>query len=364
MLAGQPPATDIVALGAGTPSAMWYRLRTDFQLAMITLLGACGAVGVLPFAIYRFATGNVLAGLIDTAVIVSIVGSALYAWLTGRTRMAAWLNVVLTMSGCLAIAMLFGRPGLYWMYAGVLSTFLLLRHREAALVTAVALAALVIQGRAFGSVVDMATFLVSTAVVGLFAFIFAYRAEELRDQLQVLASRDALTGAGNRRCMEEELPLAIAMAHRERRPCGLAILDLDHFKQINDRYGHAIGDQVLVDFVRLVRAATRKVDRLFRYGGEEFVLLLPGADTAGLHVILQNLHAHLSQSLQLRGEVITTSIGAATLHPDEPWEAWLDRADAALYQAKHGGRNRTVVAEHGAQTTVFDPLDEPAPALA
>lgn len=343
---------------------MWYRLRNDFPLAMITLLGACGAVGVLPFAIYRFASGNVLAGLIDSAIIASIVGSAVYAWVSGRTRVAAWFNVVMAMIGCLAIAMLFGRPGLYWMYAGVLGTFLVLRHREAAIVTAVALATLAtLPGRAFESRVDMATFLVSASVVGLFAFIFAYRAEQLRSQLQVLASRDPLTGAGNRRCMEEELPLAIAMARRERRPCGLAILDLDHFKQINDRYGHAIGDQVLIDFVRLVRAATRKVDRLFRYGGEEFVLLLPGADTAGLQVILQNLQVHLAQSLQLRGEGITTSIGAATLRPDEPWEAWLDRADSALYRAKHGGRNRTVVAEHGAQSTMFGELDDTAPAV-
>lgn len=324
---------------------MWYRLRNDFPLAILTLMGACGTLGILPFAIYRFVSGNLLAGAIDSAIMLSIVGSAVYGWRTGNTRAAAWFDVVLSMTGCVAVVFLVGQLGLLWMYAGVLATFLLLRHGEALLVSAVALAAVAIHGGAFDSSLEMFMFLVTTSVVALFAYIFAYRAEQLRSQMQELASRDPLTGAGNRRSMEEELLLAMEMSRRERRPCGLAILDLDHFKQINDRYGHAVGDQVLIEFVRLTRASTRKLDRLFRYGGEEFVLLLPGADAAALRIILENLHARLAESLQIRGDVITTSIGAAALQHDESWLDWLERADAALYQAKRDGRDRTVIAD-------------------
>lgn len=337
---------------------MRYRLRNDFLLAILTLMGACATLGILPFAIYRFAIGNPLAGLVDSAVMLSIVGSAAYAWRTGNTRAAAWFNVVLTTTGCVAAIMLLGRPGLMWMYVGVLANFLLLRHGEAVLVTAVALAAVAIHGGAFESALAMAMFLVTVSVVALFAFIFAYRAEQLRGQLQLLASRDPLTGAGNRRCMDEELQLAIETARRERRPCGLAILDLDNFKLVNDRFGHAVGDQVLVDFAHQIRSATRQVDRLFRYGGEEFVLLLPGADTAALHVILTNLRSTLGASLRARGEVVTASIGAATLHPDEQAQAWLERADAALYRAKHEGRNRTVVADAAPRSRARDAIDD------
>ncbi|MGH8076132.1 MAG: GGDEF domain-containing protein [Lysobacter sp.] len=340
---------------------MWYRLRNDFPLSIIILMGACGTLGIFPFAIYRFISGDPLAGAVDIAIMLSIVGSATYAWRTSNTRLAAWFDVVLAMTGCVMVVLLLGRPALLWMYAGVLATFLLLRHGEALLVSAVALAVVAIHGGAFGSTLEMLMFLVTASMVALFAYIFAYRAEQLRSQLQVLASRDPLTGAGNRRSMEEELPVAIEMSRRERRPCGLAILDLDHFKQINDRYGHAVGDQVLVDFVRLCRSATRKVDRLFRYGGEEFVLLLPGADAAALRVTLDNLHSHLSASLQVRGEAVTTSIGAAALHPGERWETWFQRADAALYQAKHDGRNRTVVADGAAQIAALDSVDETEP---
>lgn len=324
---------------------MWHRLRNDFPLAILTFLGACATLGILPFAIYRFATGNLLAGALDTAMMLSIIGSAAYGWRTGDTRTAAWFDVVLTMSGCVAVAILYEWYGLMWMYVGVLSTFLLLRHVAAVAVTAIALALVAIEGSAFTSALQMGTFLVTVAVVALFAAIFAYRAECLREQIQMTAALDPLTGAANRRSMDDEVHMAIDMARRERRPCGLAILDLDHFKEVNDRHGHSIGDQVLVDFVKLVRSSTRKVDRLFRYGGEEFVLLLPGADRAAMTGILENLRRHISENLRARGEPVTASIGGATLRPGDDADAWLRRADATLYEAKHAGRNRCVVAD-------------------
>lgn len=326
----------------------WSRLRSDFPLAIITLLGACAAFGIFPFAIYRFVSGQPLAGLVDSAIVLSIVGAVVHAWRSGRTGGAAWFIVATATLGCLAIAILLGLPGLFWMYVLVLANFMLIRPGPAALVTGLAMAVVAVHGKAFDSTFDstfeMLSFLISASVVALFAAIFSWRTEQQRCQLQRLASHDPLTGVGNRRSMEEELPLAVETSRRERRPCGLAILDLDHFKRINDRHGHAEGDRVLVDFVRLIRAATRKVDRLFRYGGEEFVLLLPGADSAVLHPLVENLRLRIDASLQSRGEMVTVSIGAAALQPDEPWEAWLARADAALYRAKRDGRNRSVVA--------------------
>lgn len=320
-----------------------YRLRNDFQFAIITLFGACAIVGIAPFAVYRFVTGNALAGAVDSAIVLSIVAALVHAWRSGSTRVAAWFIVVTASVGCTAITFLLGRPGLLWMYVGVLANFLLIRPWQAALVTAVALAVVVIHGRGFASTMEMATFVISLSVVALFAFIFAYRSEQQRHQLQMLARHDPLTGAGNRRSMEEELQVAIEAARRDRKPCGLAILDLDHFKQVNDRDGHAAGDQVLIAFVGLVRDATRKIDRLFRYGGEEFVLLLPGADNVALRTITENLRLCIGQSLRSGSETITVSVGATALDPDESWETWLARADAALYRAKHEGRNRSVV---------------------
>lgn len=346
----------LVALHPGEETPLFrYRLRNDFPLAIITLMGAIGVLGILPFAIYRFAHGNLLAGFIETAIMLSISASSIFAWRTGKTRVAAWFTTIFTMTGCVVVALILGRPGLLWMYAAVLAAFLMLRHREAALVSVASLAAVAIHGGPFDSIFETAIFLVTSLVVALFAFIFAYRAEQLRGQLQTLATRDPLTGAANRRSMEEEMLLAIETARRDRRPCGLAIIDLDHFKRINDRHGHAAGDQCLIKFVGLLKAATRKADRLFRYGGEEFVLLVPGADASALRVILDNLRLNLGDSLRCSGEVITSSMGAAELGRDELPEAWLQRADTALYRAKNSGRDCIVVADAPSETTV-EPL--------
>ncbi len=323
---------------------MWYRLRNDFQLAIVTLVGVCAAVGIAPFAVYRFLRGDTVHGVINSVLVLTIVSAMLYGWRTGRTRVAAWISVVVITIGCMAVATLFGLPGLLWMYAVVQVNFLLLRPREALAIVSGTLIVLALHGEAFESTVQMAMFLATASLVALISFGFAYRTEQQRQQLHELAIRDPLTGAANRRSMEEELQVAIEASRREPRPYGLAIMDIDHFKRVNDDHGHAAGDQVLIDLVGLVRSTTRKADRLFRFGGEEFVLLIPGVDTDALRTISENLRARLGETLATHGEPVTVSIGAAALLPGETWAAWMARADAALYQAKREGRNRSVMA--------------------
>jgi len=122
-------------------------------------------------------------------------------------------------------------------------------------------------------------------------------------------------------------------------------MDLDHFKQINDRFGHHVGDQVLVAFVELITRCCRKEDRLFRFGGEEFLLLLPNTEAEGLRTAAQNLLSKVANDLHGPGGAVTVSIGGAILHSGEHWESWLQRADECLYRAKSEGRNRAVIAD-------------------
>ncbi|MCY7354074.1 MAG: hypothetical protein LH470_03170 [Lysobacter sp.] len=178
---------------------MWYRLRTDFQLSILTLFGACGAVGVLPFAAYRFLTGELIVGVIDTALAMCVTAAVAYAWRTGDTRRAGMFLVVVNTAG--AGAAMLGVVGLYWMYAVFLANFFLVGRRQAAVFTAVALAALAMHGKAFDDTPQMISFVFTASLVSLFAFIFAARTESQRVQLETLATRDPLTGAGNRRAM-------------------------------------------------------------------------------------------------------------------------------------------------------------------
>jgi diguanylate cyclase (GGDEF)-like protein len=173
---------------------------------------------------------------------------------------------------------------------------------------------------------------------------------ELRNQLRNQAERDPLTGLHNRRFLEEVLPQEIARSARSGKSLALAILDLDHFKRINDNSSHEAGDAVLRGVGEILRKTIRKGDIVCRFGGEEFVLLLPGADLeAAMERMTELLDSVRSMSVAWPGGVldgISVSIGLAVLplHVDRG-ENLMAAADAALYQAKGQGRNRIVVSE-------------------
>jgi diguanylate cyclase (GGDEF)-like protein len=333
---------------------MLHRLRNDFRLSIITLLGVCAVFGIVPFAVYRFVTGDSLVGVIDTAVVLFIVAMSIYAWRTGDTVRPGLLLVLVNTLGAGFASGLLGERGLFWFYPVFLSNFLLVGPRVALAANLLGVAIVIVQGSAFTSVGQMISFGVTGAVASAFAFIFSYRSEVQRQQLETLATIDPLTGAGNRRMLEQELQIAEDSATRDGSRYGLVMLDLDHFKQINDRDGHDAGDQVLVALSDLIRSSTRRVDRLFRYGGEEFVLLLPGVDSAGLRIAAENLRRRIESQLSSSSGPVTASMGVALLAAGEPWESWLQRADAALYRAKQAGRNRVLAA---ATQTPAQPAD-------
>ena len=159
------------------------------------------------------------------------------------------------------------------------------------------------------------------------------------------AIRDPLTGVFSRRSGEEMLGLLQLQAQRAHQPLSLAFIDLDHFKAINDRYGHLAGDQVLRHFAALMLARLRRSDILVRWGGEEFVLLMPGAGAEQAAQVIARLR---EQGLGERpdGSGLTASVGVAELWRDDcaDWCALVDRADARMYLAKQTGRDRVVSA--------------------
>lgn len=172
----------------------------------------------------------------------------------------------------------------------------------------------------------------------------------LRNALQYLnamqtATRDALTGVGNRVALEITAEREIAIARRTNQPSAILVLDIDHFKRINDRYGHSAGDRVLVETARRLRENCRESDSVFRFGGEEFVVLLSQTEENGAFAIaerIRNAIASMNTQYEQSGIHVTASIGIACLNRGEGLHAWFDRADRALYLAKEAGRNRVV----------------------
>ncbi|MCC6997823.1 MAG: diguanylate cyclase [Deltaproteobacteria bacterium] len=166
---------------------------------------------------------------------------------------------------------------------------------------------------------------------------------------QTAATRDPLTGLANRRQFEEVLVAEQAYAKRHQSPAALALLDLDHFKTVNDVFGHQSGDRVLCHFAEIVRATLRVEDHAFRVGGEEFALVLRGTGVQGAELVIARLRAELSRAALILGSDRTSyrirfSAGVSPLDGEKAVAAVLKEADDALYSAKRSGRNQTAVA--------------------
>jgi diguanylate cyclase (GGDEF)-like protein len=171
--------------------------------------------------------------------------------------------------------------------------------------------------------------------------------EDVNRQLQAFASIDPLTQLMNRRVLDERLDQEFARATRYGHKLACMMLDVDHFKKVNDTYGHQVGDEVLVQVAAAIRATIRKTDVAARYGGEEFVVLVPETPWTGAQVLAERLrHAVASSRSETAQPSVTVSIGiAATELGLGSARELLKRADEALYEAKRAGRDRVVVAK-------------------
>ncbi|MCF8177798.1 MAG: GGDEF domain-containing protein [Sulfuritalea sp.] len=167
------------------------------------------------------------------------------------------------------------------------------------------------------------------------------------ERVRVMATRDELTGAFNRRFIGEQLERQVALKARHGTPASIVMLDLDHFKKINDRYGHSVGDQALKETVRAIDAELREGDVVARFGGEEFLVLLPVAGLEAASQLAERLRAALAKVALREGQEeihLRASFGIAELRSEDTVEMWLRRADLALYEAKEKGRDCVVEA--------------------
>ena len=178
------------------------------------------------------------------------------------------------------------------------------------------------------------------------------RDSRMRRELSELARTDALTGLANFRALMARMSEEYSRACRYEYPLSVVMIDLDNLKQINDRFGHDVGNRAIVALTRILKASLRQTDFAARYGGDEFVVLLPHQSPAEASVMVDRLRRGLGQHA-LEGQdgmpvqlILTMSAGIAGHAPDDPrpsFEGLLQMADAALYQAKRGGRNRVIV---------------------
>ncbi len=240
-----------------------------------------------------------------------------------------------------------GIVGVVWSFPLIFVCYFALPRRQATVLTALLIVGVAaLSWPALGTGVTLRV-LVSQVFVVLMVNVVLSLVGELQQALLAQAVTDPLTGAYNRRHLQTHLDALSRTTGGTSAPGpgnALLALDIDHFKDINDRHGHDVGDEVLRRLVTVLNARKRMNDLLFRTGGEEFMLLLPRIDEAAALQTAEDLRERIASSPLLPGQRVTVCIGVSVLQPGQDPRSWLKRADMALYAAKRAGRNRVVAA--------------------
>ena len=314
-----------------------HRERILFPVAI------AGAAVLLPLALLNYAQGRSLLGGLLLLVVLML---AIDAIALRRRRAAPIPFALLLLPGAASVALSLTSQGIYgafWAFPMVMFSYFVLPRRLANVtgVSVLAMTATLLYAQQdAGIAVRIA---LSLGLCILTINIILNILESLHAKLLAQSLVDPLTGAFNRRHMERCVGYVVERMRRSRAPVVGLVLDLDHFKSINDVLGHETGDRVLKAVVSIVDERSRKLDLLFRMGGEEFLLLLPDTRISEAMRVAEHLRAAIARAPIVDGRVVTVSVGAAELRPGEDAGEWLKRADEALYRAKNGGRNRVAV---------------------
>lgn len=308
------------------------------RVASVVSLPSGVLVAVL--AVNNFVHSRVAMGWVTTLVALVLLGN----FVSLRWRGKGFVNYAFVLlpglGGVVAALKLQGVLGMVWAFPLMLIAYFVVPRFQALLFSLLTVVAVPAATALWIDPPLAARLLASLVLTLVMIQVILNVAVDLQGQLLQQSRTDALTGAFNRRHLDEVLALAALQAQRRPPKRALLVVDVDHFKRINDGRGHADGDETLRNLVCVLRQRLRRSDRLFRMGGEEFVVVLDDTQSAEALQLAEALRQRVESEALLPGLVVTISVGVSVQRPEEPAEAWLGRADDALYRAKRQGRNR------------------------
>lgn len=320
--------------------------KNKYQRGMVYLFAILASLLIAPFCVIRYLNGEFVNAVVDLAIVVVALSSAIYTYRLGQaTQLISNITALLYSSGAVAVAHLNEPIFVFWLFPALIANFFLLSAKAALIANSLTIAAAVPIALQLTTSTETFAMIASLLMCGSMAYVFALLTHKQQLLLQDYANQDALTMLGNRRAMDEELRLCVDDYARANIPATLIMLDLDFFKMVNDRFGHNVGDEVLIDLAELLARRVRKTDRVFRFGGEEFLVLARNTALEDALVIAEQLREQIERELKDPDGAITASFGCAQLREDENQEDWFVRADKAVYQAKQQGRNCVVAAD-------------------
>lgn len=312
-----------------------HRAQAYMYLSMVL------AVVLIPFTLKNFYSDHISVGLVGSLVVALLVSNI--ASMRWKQRLL-FAPIVTSLSIVVALVVSIselGEVAVFWSYPIVCMLFFIHDRKIASIYTLILLiviAPLVIH------IVDtriMIRFYVSLMLTGMFINMMVYIIEQQQKSLQKLVITDPLTGVLNRRCLDSSLQNCQERFQRNESKETVIMMDIDHFKNINDSYGHEVGDEILKKVVSLIKSRLRKLDMLFRYGGDEFIIILNEIDSDSAGKLAEELRKLVEDSDVSK---TTISMGIAELKKDESTIDWMSRCDKSLYKAKKDGRNRIAIA--------------------
>ncbi|RVU83789.1 GGDEF domain-containing protein [Leucothrix sargassi] len=318
------------------------RTHTEVLILIACLLGFAG---IMPFAIYRFFINDYIMFAFDGLVALTSLGLFAYVWLTRKYKLIGAIISVVYLLAALSLTYINGPNYVHWAYPAAIAGFCLVSSRLAIFLSFSAILGIFFILKDQMLVDGLVRVITTLTLLSLFGYIFNDSVHRQRKFLSTLAARDALTGAWNRRTMDETLIQTTSSNNRNPLIASLIILDIDHFKKINDTYGHTKGDEILAKLAHTINDSIRLSDRLFRYGGEEFIIIADGAKLENAAILAESIRKRIEHSAIFPKEKITISLGIAGLEDGQSPEDWLKSADEALYEAKRTGRNKVCLAK-------------------
>jgi len=316
------------------------RRRNAYRYILLLL-----AVILLPIEAHNLYVGEVVPAAGGMLLLGILMANILLLSMNREAFLSPPLVLVLSIS-LLLLSIYYGQGySLYLLYPLLVALPVLLKTRWAVLLG-------VLSGLLVAPLVltqyDATTALVIGLSLGLTWLVSAwlvYAVTEQSRRLKDMAITDPLTGAYNRRYLELQAEKALELWRRYERPASLLLVDIDYFKRVNDKYGHAVGDTAIKGLVDVISQRIRRVDSLCRFGGEEFVLLLSETGLEDAEKVANKLRAAVEGESILPESSMTVSVGVAGLTGVDDLDHWLNLADTAMYLAKKNGRNRVEVAE-------------------
>lgn len=320
---------------SNTPDLPDFIVKSTLGVSLVSMLI------VTPFSINNFIQDRFLLGVLTLIVVALCI---MNAWFCYQKRYSEAVNLF-GIAPAITLAIVFttyelGVIASYWAYLGVLAIYFILPEKRAWIANVIFI--LIIAPVAW-SVLDMSVGIRFFAVllgVSFFAFLSMGEITKQHYMLKRHAITDTLTGLYNRSLLQSSLEHAIHQSDRTNTPITLIMLDIDHFKKINDGYGHEVGDSVLQSIGELLKKFFRESDIAFRIGGEEFLILIHNTDVPNTINIAEKLRGEIEQLTLIPEYSVTISAGVSGHQQNMGWKEWIKLSDDNLYRAKSNGRNQ------------------------